>query len=122
MHTFAQKPQAPQQLTPVESNIRGRAPFGQSYKVDAIKGSPRAVGNQAAGRLLDANRRELKGNSIVTGIERFSHDFSLIPVRSDTAEKIQTKLSINEVGDRYRAGSRCRCRSGDADVRTGDSI
>ncbi len=62
--------------------------------------SQRTIGNQAVRRRLDANTRGVKGDT-PTEIAHAGHDFGRIPIHSPTAEKIQTKVPINEPGDHY---------------------
>jgi hypothetical protein len=68
--------------------------------VNSVLHLQRTIGNQAVRWLLEANTRDVKGDS-TTEFARFGHDFSRIPIHSPTAEKIQTKLPINEPGDHY---------------------
>jgi hypothetical protein len=100
MHTFAQKPKTTQQTTSAKSPILRRAHFCQNREVSAVLHLQRTIGNQAVRGLLEANTRDVKGDS-TTEIARFGHDFSRISIHSPTAEKIQTKLPINKPGDYY---------------------
>jgi len=100
MHTFAQKPKTTQQTTSAKSPILRRAHFCQNREVSSVLHLQRTIGNQAVRGLLEANTRDVKGDS-TTEIARFGHDFSRISIHSPTAEKIQTKLPINKPGDYY---------------------
>jgi hypothetical protein len=100
MHTFAEKLKPTQHSTSAKSAIPAQAHFGQSRVVRPVLHLQRTIGNQAVRRLLEANTRDVKGDS-TTEIARLGHNFSRIPIHSPTAEKIQTKLPINKPGDHY---------------------
>ena len=102
MRAFAQQPTATQQTTAARTPIPPRSHFGQSRKVGLAHHLQRTIGNQAVRRLLESNTKDIKEHT-ATEIPRFGHDLSRIPIHSPTptAERIQTKLSINEPGDHY---------------------
>ena len=56
------------------------------------------IGNQAVQRLLEANTKDVKGDSTAE-IARFDHDFSRKPVYSKASMAIQPKLTISTPGD-----------------------
>lgn len=100
MHTFAQKPKAPQQATPATSTLSGRAHFGQSRDVNSIVHLQRTMGNQTE-RLLEDKPEGLEAHSDASAPSRFGHDFSRIPIHTEAPLKIQPKLAINPPGDIY---------------------
>jgi HEAT repeat protein len=89
MRTFAQKPKATQQTTSAKSTIPGRTHLGQSHEVNSILHLQRTIGNQAVQRLLEANTRDVKGDSTTTEIARFGQDFSRIPIHSPRQSPVQ---------------------------------
>jgi hypothetical protein len=80
VHTFAQQPIATQDTTSAKSPIPGQPRLGQSRQVNPSLHVQRTIGNQAVQRLLEANRKDVKGHSTTSETARFGHDFSLIPV------------------------------------------
>jgi len=80
MHTYAQKPKAPQQTTSARSTLPGRTHFGQSREVNSFLHLQRTIGNQAVQRLLQTSTGELGEASSSLASPRFGHDFSRIPV------------------------------------------
>lgn len=79
-----------------------RARFGQNRDVSSLPHLPRTIANQAVGGLLEANSEDARGHdSSTTGIARFAHDFSRIPVHSKSAVNLQAKLKVNTPGDVY---------------------
>ena len=101
MHTFAQKPKAPQQATPAKSTVSGRAYFGHSREVNSILHLQHTIGNQAVLRLLEDKPDGLEADSDASASGRFGHDFSQIPIHAKAPVKIQPKLAINPPGDIY---------------------
>jgi hypothetical protein len=98
MRIFAEKPKTTQQTTSAKSTLAGRTHFGQSHEVDTILHLQRTIGNQAVQRLLEANTRDVKGESGTTGIVRFGHDFSRIPVHATTPIAVQHDGSTAPAG------------------------
>jgi hypothetical protein len=100
MRTFAQKPKATQQTTPVKSAKPSRAFFGQSRDVHPTFHLQRTIGNQAVLRLLQTtkNTDTSSASSASTG---FAQDFSRIPVYPGTCNIIQPKLKVGAQKDRY---------------------
>ena len=102
MRTIAEKPQATQQTT-AKSAIPGRSHVGQSRSVNPILHLQRAIGNQAAQRLSEANTGDIQGDSTYTGLYRFGHDFSRIPIRSNpsisspTRQRVERETEIGEL-------------------------
>ena len=99
LHTFAQKPKAPQQATPAKSTVSGRTYFGQSREVNSILHLQRTIGNQAVLRLLEDKPDGLEADSDASASGRFGHDFSQVPINAKAPVKIQPKLAINPPGD-----------------------
>lgn len=82
MRTFAQKPKTTQPTTLAKSTILSRPHIGQARAPNSILNLQRTIGNQAVQRLLKANSDDVKRASVTTGIARFGHDFSGIPVHA----------------------------------------
>src|SRR5260370_36577510 len=100
MRTFAQKLKATQQTRSAKSTLPGRAQLGQSREVSSILHLQRLIGNQAVQRLLEANTRDVKGDS-TTEIARFGHDFSRIPVHAATPMPVQPRVTTGAPWDHY---------------------
>ncbi len=98
MRTFAQEPKATQQATLTKPMALGPAHSGQSRRVNSILRLQRTIGNQAVQRLLEANTKNGKEHSTVTGILRSGPDFLQIPV---APVGIQPKLTVGTPGDIY---------------------
>lgn len=101
MHTFAQKPKAPQQAKSGQSAVPGRVSFGQSREVNSRLHLQRTIGNQTVPRVLQTNTDELEVGLSSTASPCFAHDFSQIPVHPMLPANVQTKLSIGQSGDKY---------------------
>lgn len=78
MRTFSQKPRTTQPTRSAEPAIPGRATIGHSHGLRAILHSQHTLENQPV-QLSDAAHTEDK-TSAITGITRFGHDFSRIPI------------------------------------------
>jgi len=81
MHTFAQKPKAPQQATLTKPAIPGRAHFGHSQEMDPILHLQRTIGNQAVQRTLQTRAEESEARLTAAAPPRFAHDFSRMPYK-----------------------------------------
>src|SRR5215467_2994785 len=111
MHICAAKLKTTHQTTSAESTLAGRTHSGQSHEVDTILHLQRTIGNQAVQRLLEANTRDVKEESGTTGIVRFGHDFSRIPVHATTSIAVQhggSTAPTEKAGDsRFTFDDRC---------------
>jgi len=101
MRTFAQKPNATQQVTPANCTIRSRAHLTQSRDVNLIYHLQRVIGNQAILRLRQSSARGLNARLTGTVSPHFGLDFGRIPVSPPREGAIQTKLAISTPGDEY---------------------
>jgi hypothetical protein len=98
MRTFVQKPKPPQQATPAKSTIPGRAILGLRHHVNSILHLQRTIGNQAVHQPLEANTRNVKGDT-VSDNSSVGHDFSGIPVYANAHAEIQPNLRLSTPGD-----------------------
>src|SRR3954454_18397818 len=107
MHTFAEKPKAPQQTQSAKSTIPGgayffgqrpvQAPFfGQSREVNPILPVQRTIGNKATQRMLQTDSEKPQADLTSLASPGIGFDFSRIPVHAPAAGAIQTKLAINK--------------------------
>ena len=103
MRTFSQKSKTTQPTTSTKSSTRSRTRVGQSHDPTSILNLQRTIGNQALQRILrsHAEEPELKAGLTVTTSPRSGHNFARIPVSPSKAGTLQTKLAINEPGDKY---------------------
>ena len=79
MRTFVEKPKTAQRTSSTKSTVLGRPRFGVSRDVNSILHLQRTIGNQAVQRLLEANTKDVKGDS-TTGVDRFRHGSSRITI------------------------------------------
>jgi len=101
MRTFTQKPKASQPTTSDKSTVPGRAHIGQSREVNSILHLQRTIGNQVVQRMLQTDAEEPEAGLTGPASPRIRHDFSRIPIHPPSAGAIQTKLTINKLGDSY---------------------
>lgn len=112
MHTFAEKPKAPQKTPSAKSTILGgsnffaqdaiKAPFfGQSHEVNSNLHSQHAIGNQATQRMLQTDSEEPQADLTSLASPSISFHFSRISVHASLAGAIHMKLAINKPGDVY---------------------
>ena len=95
MSTFVQKSEATQQTVSAKAPVPGWANFGQSPEVNWILHLQRTIGNQAVQRLLEANARDVNGNS-TPEIARFGHDLSRMPAHAATPVEVQLRPSLRK--------------------------
>lgn len=74
MRTFAKNLKATQQPTSPKTATANRSHFGQVREANSILDLQRTIGNQAIQHLLEANTRDVKGESDPTGIVRFGNN------------------------------------------------
>lgn len=79
--------------------LRGRPAEGR--KGGSLLHLQRALGNQAAQRILQTDTQAVNAGLRGMASPGFGQDFSRIPVHTRTAGALQTKLNINAPGDRY---------------------
>ena len=116
MHTFAQKPKAPNQTTSAKPTIPGRAHFGQSREVNSILHLQRTIGNQAVQRMLQTHATHVPGpgRPLPDGARsfferRFGHDLGHVRIHTgETAD-----ISARALGARaFTAGHDISFRQG----------
>lgn len=98
MGIFEQKAEAAQQARSVTHTMPARAPFGYNHAANAILHLQSMIGNQAVQRLMQSDAEKHSSGLPGTTSPRFGHKLSQIPV---TVRPLQTKLAINEPGDKY---------------------
>jgi hypothetical protein len=91
MHSFAKKPNSPQQAMSAKSTAPRRAHSGQSREVTLSRHPQRTLGDQKMPQSLQVNAEGLGTKSSTAATARFTHDFSLMPVLSSTRSRIQAK-------------------------------
>ncbi|MGH4004207.1 MAG: eCIS core domain-containing protein [Pseudonocardiaceae bacterium] len=99
MRTGAQKHQQSQQGK--SGGLAQPSAAAHGHKAHPILHMQRTIGNQALQRLLQATPDDLEAVSDATTSDRFSHDFSRIPVPAKASVTIQSKLAVNTPGDIY---------------------
>lgn len=99
MRSFAQRQNQPQK--PVSSSLArpNMATPGQARHEQPLLHLQRAIGNQAAQRMLKADAEEVGLTD--TSSPRFRYDFSRTPIHPPTAGAIHTKSAINKPGDEH---------------------
>jgi hypothetical protein len=101
MHAFAQKQN--QQHQHVSSNIKrsSTANYAESHKHHSIPKPPHKIlGNQEI-QLQQAKAVDLEYLPSTKEANRFSHDFSKIPVHPKSPANVQAKLTVNTPVDIY---------------------
>ncbi len=101
MHSFVHKQKPKPQATSPRFAKRGRLYINQSNGVMSILQSQRMTGNQTVQLLQRSNAEELKTRLTTTAPRRNTHDFSRIPVLSESPIHVQTKLTTDTLGDTY---------------------
>ena len=101
MHTFAQKPKATQHTPSAKPLIRGRAHPAQSPEVRSILTSQHMIGNQVVRGSVQTDAGQLGAELTGPVSPRLGHEFSRITIHPRAAGAIQTRLAMNEPGDRY---------------------
>ncbi len=101
MHTLSQKQKPKQPTKTVSSSTHSRPRFSQNQAAQSILHLQRTIGNQSVQRLVKSNRKKLSMSSTVTEPTRFAHDFSQIPVYFKAHAKLQPKLVVSTLEDKY---------------------
>lgn len=103
MRTFAHKPEAGKETKPAKSAKPSLTLSEQRNEMHPILQQQRAVGTQAAQRLLQADAEDRHVNSNSTSSIRFEHDFSQIPLH--TKEPTKDFHQLARYGTAGNAGS-----------------
>jgi hypothetical protein len=99
MRTYSQKQNQPR-MPGTSSLARSNMPTsGPAHGEHPILHLHRAIGNQAAQRLLQTNLEELNPGLTGSASSHWGHDITQIPGNPPPARAIQTKLGINKLGD-----------------------
>lgn len=102
MHSFfTKKPPSTQQTTPAKAMEDSRSSLAQGRDVQSILHLHRTIGNQAVLRLLQAEKENIKASALSNVSTIFTPKFSRIPGYPSSRNGIQTKLKLNDPGDRY---------------------
>src|SRR5689334_15707863 len=101
MHTFAEKPKAPQQTMSARTKTPSQAVFGQIDDTNSMLYSQHAMGNRATQRILQTDSEKSQAELTSPASFGISFDFGRIPVHAPAQRTIQTKLAINKSGDEY---------------------
>lgn len=101
MHTFAKTPKATQLTAFGKSTLPGLGHITQSKEVRSILHPRRSISNQAVQQKSQMRTAEREGQLTRASTHHHGHDFSGIPLCTTVPKSIQTKLTINRLGDRY---------------------
>jgi hypothetical protein len=99
MRTCAQESKAAGQIASAASTMPGRGHPGHGSRGSPILHLQRTIGNQAVGRMIQADAEGRKAGVTGSASPRLRRGFSRIPVHPPAA--IQAELAIHEPGDPY---------------------
>ena len=105
MRTFAQKQNQPHVLESSSLVRSTTMPYVPSHHTNPILRAQRTNGSQAVQRSLQTNAKELEAGSATTASNRFTHDFSRVPLHPKAHTRIQSKPTLSTPGDIYEQGA-----------------
>jgi uncharacterized protein DUF4157 len=100
MRTFTEKPKAAQRSTSGNSFVTDQAHTTEASDAKTIFRLQRTIGNHAVQRLFQEKNSDAHGNP-ASETTPYPHHPGRIPVNLSVATIIQTKLTVNEPGDKF---------------------